>query len=59
MEADFPTTTRLHPFSLMATPFRIKGVALPKGCFTLNISFKKIFIQNKSSSFLYYLYPQN
>lgn len=28
MEADFPTTTRLHPFWVMMSPFGKDGVAL-------------------------------
>ena len=41
MEPDFPTTTRLHPFTLMATPFHIKGVVIPKGYFTLKYKLLK------------------
>ena len=33
MEADFPTTTRLHPFPRMATPFEGDGYTIhKKGC---------------------------
>ena len=33
MEPDFPTTTKLHPFPLKATPFASDGYTIPgKGC---------------------------
>ncbi|EEF90332.1 hypothetical protein BACCELL_02049 [Bacteroides cellulosilyticus DSM 14838] len=31
----------LHPFTLMATPFHIKGVVIPKGYFTLKYKLLK------------------